>query len=73
MNMFLILVVLVIPSRQGDLEQVVHRELITASTATVCQQHADKLADEQREKRAADVQRLRARVVGVCSPMKDPV
>jgi hypothetical protein len=55
------------------MEQVVFRELITASTSTVCRQHANKRAEEQRTKRAEDIARLKARVVSVCIEQKEPV
>jgi hypothetical protein len=75
MNVFLVLVVLAIPARPGfsDVQQVVHRELITSSGPVACQQHANKRAEEQSEKRAADLQRFKARIYGICIQQKDPV
>jgi hypothetical protein len=75
MSMWLVLVLIAIPSGRGlpDMEQVVFRELIVAGTSTVCQQHANKRAEEQRTKRAEDIARLKARVVGVCIEQKEPV
>jgi hypothetical protein len=74
MNIFVVLVVLLIPGKPGttDMEQVMFREWITASGQASCQKHADTRADEQRAKKAADVERLRARVVGVCIQHKEP-
>lgn len=73
MSVFVVLVVLAIPSRPGlaDIEQVVHREWITASSVVVCQQHADKRAVEARTKYAADIARLKARTVGICTEPKE--
>jgi hypothetical protein len=67
------LVILAMPSRPGfgDIEQVIHREWITSSGQLACQQHSNKRAEEQREKRAADVARLKARVYGICTQPKE--
>lgn len=72
MSLYLLLVILAIPGRPGtaDLEHVVHREWIGASGMLACQREANKKADEQREKRAADVARLKARVIGVCQEVQ---
>lgn len=57
MTLFLMLVVLSIPSRPGtaDIEQVVHREFVGASGVLACQREANKRAEQYREKLAADV------------------
>lgn len=70
MTLFLMLVVLAIPSRTGDIEQVVHREWVGASGMPACQREANKRAEQYREKLAADVARLKARVVGVCQEIQ---
>ena len=66
------LVVLAIPSRPGtaDLEQVVHREWVGASGQVACQREADKRAAQYREAHASEVQRLKARVIGVCQEVQ---
>lgn len=65
MSIWLVIVVLAIPGAQGQQELVaeLHREIITASSARVFQQHADKRAEEQRQKSGAAV---KGRVFGVC-------
>lgn len=69
MNVFLVVVVLAIPGASGQQEITaeLHREFITASSARVCQQHADKRADEQRSKAAG----IKGRVFGVCVQQKE--
>lgn len=73
MSMWLVLVLIAIHNPRGlpDAEQVVFRELIVASSPSVCQTHATKRADEWRAKHEADVSRLKAKVVGVCTPQKE--
>jgi hypothetical protein len=61
MNIFLVLVVLSVPGQQGhELTAELHREYITASSAKVCQAHAEKRAQEQRAKV------VKGRVTGLC-------
>ena len=65
MSIYLILVVLTLPGPNPPTQEMA-REWVTASTDSVCQVRADKLATEQRQKHADILQRLQAKVVGVC-------
>jgi hypothetical protein len=46
-----------------------HREVTSASSPAACQTHADKLAEEQRRKHAATLQRMGAIVRAHCQPL----
>lgn len=72
MSLFLLLVVLAIPGRPGagDIEQVVHCGWVGASGMPACQREANRRAEQYREKLAADVARLKARVIGVCQEIQ---
>jgi len=61
MSIFLVLILVAVPGYGGELTAEIHREFITASSAKVCQAHADKRAEEQRAK-----QQVKGRVFGVC-------
>lgn len=63
MSVYLVIVALLLP---GDQSQELTRVWTTASSASVCQRHADKLADEQRQLHADTVRRLGAKVSGAC-------
>ena len=66
---YLTVVTLTLPVSAGrphETRTELHREFITASTASVCQAHADKRADEMRRQHAATVKRLNASVAGAC-------
>lgn len=65
MTAYLVIVLLVMPGQDAP-RQELQRQLISASSQSVCQAHADKLAEEQRRHHAAVLQRLKARVHGVC-------
>ena len=68
MSIYLIIVLLTLPAQQGQAGPVteLHREFITASSDSVCQAHAEKRAEEQRQRYADSVRRLQAKVAGVC-------
>ncbi len=75
MTPYLITILLVLPSQPGqpDVATVMPpRVLINASSRSACQAHADKLAAERREREAATVARLKARVVGECTAVEVP-
>jgi hypothetical protein len=61
MSIYLVIVLLAVPGQGGELVAELSREWISASTASVCQSHADKRAEEARKK-----QQVRGRVFGVC-------
>ena len=63
MTAWIVLVVLTLP---GGAQTKLVEEWISASSASVCQAYADKLADVQRAKAADAVRRLGATVVGAC-------
>jgi len=63
MSVYLVIVALLLP---GDQQQELARVFVTASSASMCQRHADKLADEQRLANADTVRRLSAKVSGAC-------
>lgn len=65
MTAYLVIVLLVLPGQDAP-RQELQRQLISASSQSVCQAHADKLAEEQRRHHAEVLQRLKARVHGVC-------
>lgn len=65
MTAYLVLIVLVLPGQDAP-RQELQRQLISASSQSVCQAHADKLAEEQRRHHAEIVRRLQASVRGVC-------
>ncbi len=66
MSAYLIVVLLLVPADGSPLGTELHQELVSASSAEVCQRRADALAAEQRRKHAEEVRRLRGRVVGEC-------
>ena len=63
MNAFVIILVLIFPN--GD-RQELPREWISASSASMCQRHADRRAEEARQQQADAVRRLGATVRGTC-------
>ena len=69
MSIYLVLVLLTMPASQGQPGATIelHREFITASSDSVCQAHADKHAEEQRQRYAGNVRRLNASVAGSCA------
>lgn len=69
MSIYIVIVWLLVPASQGNqpLQLELHRELISASSPSVCQQFASKRAEEQREKNAEQVRRMGARVEGKCT------
>lgn len=65
MSIYVILVVLMLPG-QAEPARLLATEWMTASTPAVCQQRANKLADDQRQQWADTVRRMGATVQGVC-------
>ena len=65
MSIYLISIYLMLPGQAAPAQEL-QRHLLTASSASVCQFHADKMAEQQRAANYATVDRLRATVVGVC-------
>ena len=59
MSIYLVLVLVAIPGYGGEVTAELTREWITASSAKVCQAHADKKAAEQ-------AQKVKGRVFGIC-------
>lgn len=66
MSAYLVIVLLFLPNQQEP-AQTVPAFWMTASSRAVCQEHANKAADEYRAKNADTVRRLSARVVGICA------
>lgn len=68
MSAYLILVILVMLVMQGQPEVRIElgRQWTIASSASVCQREADRLAEQLRAANAPTVARLGARVVGSC-------
>ena len=64
-DVYLIVVMLILPGPNAPSTQLAH-EWTTASTPAVCQTQADKAAARELAKSAPIVQRLGARVVGLC-------
>lgn len=58
------------PAGQPELQTVLLREVISASSAATCQAHADKLAAAQAKAQADALSRTGGRVVGTCSEVK---
>lgn len=74
MNIYLILVLLSLPAAPGQPAPTIEllRGVITASSASACQVHADNLAAVQRAQHADAVRRMGARVVGTCHLLPAP-
>ena len=64
MSAYLILVMMILPGDSGRTE--LGRQWTSASSASVCQREADRLAEQLRAANAPTVARLGARVVGSC-------
>lgn len=58
------------PAGQPEPQTVLLREVISASSAAMCQAHADKLAAVQRQMQADALRRTGGRVVGTCAQVK---
>jgi hypothetical protein len=73
-NIYLILVTLSLPAPAGQTEATLElfRGLSKFSSQTVCQVHANNLADLQRAINADAVRRMGARVVGTCHLQPTP-
>jgi hypothetical protein len=54
------------PAGQPEPQTTLAREVISASSAAVCQAHADKLADKRRAADAETLRRFGGRIVGEC-------
>ena len=69
---FLVTVLYLSPAPAGhpELQTVLLREVISASSAAMCQAHADKLAAVQRQMQANALRRTGGRVVGTCAEVK---
>ena len=65
MNIYLVLVLLIMPGKDAP-QQELQRQMISASSDSVCQAHANKLADGQRARNAGFVRTSGARIVGQC-------
>ncbi len=65
MSAYLVVILLMLLGTQGHALEL-HRELMSASSAAVCQAHADRLADQQRYLHAEAVRRLQGKVAGIC-------
>ena len=64
-SIYLIVVMLHLPGANAPSTELA-REWTTASSASVCQARADKLAEQERAKQAAVIERMKARVSGLC-------
>lgn len=58
------------PAGQPEPQTTLAREVIGASSAAVCQAHADKLAAVVRQMQADALRRTGGRVVGTCAEVK---
>jgi hypothetical protein len=65
MEIYLILVMLVLPGPSAP-KQELQRHMITASSYSSCQVHADKLAEEQRRLNEAVIRQQGSKVIGRC-------
>ena len=65
MNIYLVLVLLVMPGKDAP-QQELQRQMISASSDSVCQAHANKLADGQRARNADFIRTSGALIVGRC-------
>ena len=65
MSIYLIVVMLTLPGNNAPSTELT-REWTTASSASVCQARADVLAEQERAKQAAVIDRMKARVSGLC-------
>jgi len=64
-NIYLVLVLLIMPGKDAP-QQELQRQMISASSDGVCQQHADKLANGQRASNANFLRASGAMIVGRC-------
>lgn len=64
--MYLVLVVLLVMPGKDAPQQELQRQMISASSDSVCQQHAEKLANGQRASNANFLRASGARIFGQC-------
>lgn len=64
-SIYLIVVMLHLPGSNAPSTELA-REWMTASSAAVCQERADKLAALERAKQAGTIERMKAIVTGQC-------
>lgn len=65
MSVYLVIVLIVLPGPNAP-QQELARQMMTASSPRVCQEHADKAAAKLREQNAETVRRLNATVRATC-------
>ena len=75
MTAWLVVVVLLLPAPPGPgpqqpLQAELYREVIAASSLAMCERHAERLAQAERQRHARELARTRGRISGLCTQIQ---